>query len=228
MWWEEFGILVLRVEKERDNLRTVVLTQMNFEKCVFDLYEYPLVDTRINLHDGNNVVKEGCVRGGSSVRPRVTDVFVIRRVVKREVLKFLNTSWNKELDSFGRAAPGIYWFFVMQKTEIQLTNVLKGEWREGIKLRTIFWRTGIFSRASGNFKRGGFLAFEEGRTYWNIRSINFHIPWLPPHWSGKLFMFSFAPTIHGVTKICLFDGACELWWVLMGWCVDLCRIIINM
>ena len=77
------------MEKERGNLRTFVLTQMNLEKCVFDFYEYLLVGTRINFHGGNNVVKDGCVRGGSYVCPRVTDVFVMRRVVKREVLQFI-------------------------------------------------------------------------------------------------------------------------------------------
>ena len=61
---------------------------MNLERRLFDLYEYPLVGTRITLHGSKNAVTEGCVRGKASVRPHVTDVFAMRRIVEQQVFEF--------------------------------------------------------------------------------------------------------------------------------------------
>ena len=55
---------------------------MTLERHVFDFVDNLFVGIRIILHDGENLVIEGCVRGEASVRPHITDVFVMRRVVE--------------------------------------------------------------------------------------------------------------------------------------------------
>ena len=53
-------------------------------------------------------------------------------------------------------------------------------------------------------------------------------PSLPPICRGVGGRFGFAPHIHGATKIYFsYDGR-ELLLFLMGWCVDVCRLIIIM
>ena len=56
---------------------------------MFDFSGYTLVGTSITLNKVNNTVMEGCARGEVSVYPRVTDLFVMRRVVKQEVHEFI-------------------------------------------------------------------------------------------------------------------------------------------
>ena len=63
-WWEEFRILVLRVEKEWYNRTTVALGHITLESRVFHFSEYTLVGTRITLHGGKNTVMEGNVSWG--------------------------------------------------------------------------------------------------------------------------------------------------------------------
>ena len=53
---------------------------MNLDKLVFNFAESPLS------------VTEGSVRGWASVYTHITDVFVMHRVVEREVLEFIITS----------------------------------------------------------------------------------------------------------------------------------------
>ena len=57
----------ITAEKERDNCRTVALDNMNSERSVFDLFEYPLVGTRISIHGSKEEVTERCVRWEASV-----------------------------------------------------------------------------------------------------------------------------------------------------------------
>ena len=49
-------MMVLWVEREQDNRRTVALGHINLERQVFDLFEYPLVGTRITLHGVINTI----------------------------------------------------------------------------------------------------------------------------------------------------------------------------
>ena len=60
--------------------RTITLGHMHLDKLVFNLAESPLS------------VTERRVRGWASVYTHITDVFVMHRVVKREVLEFIITS----------------------------------------------------------------------------------------------------------------------------------------
>ena len=55
---------------------------MTLERRVFDFFEYPFLSARMTLHNDNNAVAEGCVMGGASVRPHVTGVFLMCRVVE--------------------------------------------------------------------------------------------------------------------------------------------------
>ena len=43
----------------------------------------------INLLNGKNVLTEGCVSEGAFGHPHVTNVFIIIRLVKSEVLEFI-------------------------------------------------------------------------------------------------------------------------------------------
>ena len=114
--------------------------------------------------------------------------------------------------------------------EMPHVNVVKDVWREDIKLGTNFWQTGIFSRVSGIFKGGGILLLEEGSTSWDLGAcfrIIVSLTRLLKIWNGDCGRLGFYPYIHGGTKVCLFDEGCELWWVLMGRCADLFRVILN-
>ena len=71
---------------------------MNLDRPVFDSFEYPFVVTRITLLNDNNEVTEWCVRGEAYVLPRVTYVFVMRKLVEREIIQFIRpggtNNWN--------------------------------------------------------------------------------------------------------------------------------------
>ena len=62
---------------------------MNEDRRVFDFLECPFVGISTTLLGGKNTVTEGCVKIKAYVRPHVIDVFVMRRVVKQEVLEFI-------------------------------------------------------------------------------------------------------------------------------------------
>ena len=88
--------MMIKRVKKRDNWRTTTLGHMNLERRVFDLFELPYVGTRITLLVGKNTVTEGCVSGEASVRPCVTDVSVMCRVVERKLLEFIGPHGTKE------------------------------------------------------------------------------------------------------------------------------------
>ena len=50
---------------------------------------------RITLLDGKNSFTEGCVGGEASILQQITNVFVIHRVVKWKLLKFIRPGGKK-------------------------------------------------------------------------------------------------------------------------------------
>ena len=111
---------------------------MTVERHVFDFFEYPFVGIWISLNKGKNTVTKGCVRGELSVHPKVTYVFVMRRVVKREVLEIIIPRGMNNWIILGESRHEFLQFFMMHKTEMPLVNVAKNVQREDIKPRTNF------------------------------------------------------------------------------------------
>ena len=90
------------------------------------------------------------------------------RVVKPEVLEFIIPCGTNNWIILRELGQDVFELFMMQNTGITPVNVAKDVRRKGIKIRSNFWRTECFSRASGNFKVGRVLALEEGRPSWYI------------------------------------------------------------
>ena len=105
---------------------------------VFDLFFYTLVYMRITLHNGKNVVMEGCARGEAYLRPHITDVFVMCRVVEQDILEFIRPRGTKNWTILGESCHEFLDFFVLHKTLIPLVIVGKYIQTEGIKLRNNF------------------------------------------------------------------------------------------
>ena len=70
----------------------------------------------VTINNGKNTVMEGCARGEASVCSHITDVFVMHRVVKREVLEFIRPRGTKNWILLGESCHGFLDFFVMHKT----------------------------------------------------------------------------------------------------------------
>ena len=74
--------MVLLVEKELDDCRTVVLSHITLERRVIGFFQYPFVGMWIPLHSGKNAVTVGCIRGENPIQPHVSDVFIMHMVVE--------------------------------------------------------------------------------------------------------------------------------------------------
>ena len=73
-----------------------------------------------------------------SVCPYITDVFIMLRVFKQEVLEFRIPGGMKKWIIFRELRQDFLEVYVMYETEIPGVNVMKGVLREGIKLCASF------------------------------------------------------------------------------------------
>ena len=98
---------------------------MTLERRVCDLFEFPIVGTRITVLGNNNLVNKWCVRGEEYVLPHVTAIFAMHRVVRQEVLEFIRPRGMKKWIILDESCQEFLEFLVMHKTKIQFVNVVK-------------------------------------------------------------------------------------------------------
>ena len=91
----------------------------------------PICKYKITIY-ANTKVKEGSVRVWAYVCPHIKDVFVMCRVIEREVNKCIIPGGTKKLIFLSELCQDFTEFFIIYETEMPCVNLVKDDQRKGI------------------------------------------------------------------------------------------------